>query len=196
MEKLIVLIDSDSVLTDLASRWCEVYNERYDDNLEVAIFRDWLEIEKYVKPECGAKVFELMKEPGMFASLKPLPGAVETLEQMVQNPKLDCYILTSYSGHHEIAHGKLLYFAEHFPFLEPDRIILCKPKHLVVGHVLIDDCIDNLKQWSAFQSSNDMHDHHTIMVSVAESAIEHQNRVDAIVPSIVDAATYIESILL
>jgi len=196
MDKLIIHFDSDGVLTALAPEWRAMYNKRYHDNLPVSVFRDWTDIEKLVKPECGERVFDLMKEPGMFARLQPLPGAVECLKRLNANPKLDCYILTSYSGHPEIAHGKMVYFAKYFPFFDPQKIVLCHPKHLMFGHVLVDDSIDNLKDWSAFQSSNDLHDHHTIMVSQAPNAQEHQNRVDAVVPSVVDAANYIENILL
>ena len=195
MEKLIIHFDSDGVLTNLAQRWREIYNDRYDDNLGIEVFRDWVDIARAVKPECGKKVFDLMKEPGMFASLEPLPGAVETLERLNANPALDCHILTSYSGHPEIAHGKMVYFKKHFPFFDQEKIILCHPKYLVVGHVLVDDSFDNLKEWSAFQSHNDMHDHHTIMVSQAPNALDYQNKVDAVVSSVSDAATYIESIL-
>ena len=196
MEKLIVHLDSDGPLTDLSTSWCANYNKKYNDNLPVSAFRDWVDIENLVKPECGEKVFDLMKEPGMFARLQPMPGAVECLKRLNANPKLDCYILTSYSGNPEIAHGKLVYFAKHFPFFDPQKIVLCHPKFLAFGHVLVDDSLDNLKEWSAFQSANDLHDHHTIMVSQAPNAQEHQNRVDAVVSSITDAAAYIENILL
>ena len=122
MEKLIVHLDSDGPLTDLSTSWCANYNKKYNDNLPVSAFRDWVDIENLVKPECGEKVFDLMKEPGMFARLQPMPGAVECLKRLNANPKLDCYILTSYSGNPEIAHGKLVYFAKHFPFFDPQKI--------------------------------------------------------------------------
>ena len=196
MEKLIVHLDSDGCITNLAEKWATQYNSKYQDNLPTAAFRDWQDIERLVKPECGSAVFDLMKARGMFASLEPLPGAVECVERLYNNPRVDLYILTSYSGHSEIAHGKMVYFAKHFPFLDPEKIILCKPKHLVFGHVLVDDCFDNLRDWSAFQSNNALHDHHTILISQAPDSLEKQNRVDAVVPTITDAVQYIENILL
>jgi 5'-nucleotidase len=197
MRKQIVHIDSDGCVTNIIENWVNVYNKKYGDNLPVSAFAGGPEVdlETIVKPECGSKIYDFLSEPGFFEQLTPLPGAVEAMKRLCNNPALDCYVLTNYSGDAEPAKGKVLYFKKHFPFLDPDRIILCKPKHLVFGHILIDDSVKNLYEWSAFQSGNDLHDHHTILIDSAGTYMEN-NRVDATVSCIADAVTYIENILL
>lgn len=193
MEKLIVLVDSDGVISNLAQHWADVYNELYDDNLPVDAFIGFKDVHEQAK--CGKGIYDIIKRPGFFDKLQPLPGAVESLNRLSTNPKLDCYILTDYSGNAAIAHGKMESLPRCFPFFDPKRVILCKPKFLVYGNVLVDDSLENLLNWSAFQSHNALHDHHTLFISRSAEAEQH-NRVDAILPSIKEAADYIENILL
>jgi 5'(3')-deoxyribonucleotidase len=193
MDKIIVLLDSDGVIMDLASAWCKAYNEQYQDNVSVEAFIGYKDLEKQVK--CGNAVFDIIKQPGFFNKLQPAPDAVESLERLAINPKLDCYILTAFSGNAEIAYGKMQSLPRVFPFFDPEKIILCKPKFLVYGNVLVDDSFENLINWSAFQSNNALHDHHTLFISQDASA-DKRNKVDAVIPSITEAAEYIENILL
>ena len=60
-----LLIDMDSVICDLMTDWHNQYNKDYCDSLSVEKLKCW-ESEKYVKPECGTKIYDYLDQPGLF----------------------------------------------------------------------------------------------------------------------------------
>lgn len=141
-----MLLDSDGVLADLATHWTNTYNKLWDDTLSVEQFAGtWNGLEKQVKPECGEQVYDIIKQPGFFQGISPLPGAIEAFRRLVENPGLDCYVVTAYSGSPEAAKGKLEWYEAHAPFFDPKNILLCKPKQLVYGDFMVDDSPKNLR---------------------------------------------------
>lgn len=150
--KQILLFDSDCVLADFANYWVNRYNELYDDDISVEDFNaEWGSPPKVVKPEVGTDVYEIPKEPGFFEKLDPMPGAIEYFEKFCSDSRFDCYIVTAFSGHSEIAKGKMIWFEKVLPFFDAEKVILTKQKQLVHGDVLIDDSIENLIKWDEFQ---------------------------------------------
>jgi 5'(3')-deoxyribonucleotidase len=78
-----IAVDVDCVCCDLMPAWLEAYNRTYDDALMPAQVTDW-DITKFVKPACGARVYELLT-PELWYKAKPIAGAligVETLRQL------------------------------------------------------------------------------------------------------------------
>jgi len=199
MEKKIILIDSDGVLANLAQHWVDVYNKAYDDTLTAdELTATWDGLDKYVKPECGEKIYDFLKEPGFFQDCKPYDGAVETLEKMIADPKLECFIVTAYSGDAESAKGKVLFFKEYFPFLDTENIILCNPKQLVYGDVLIEDSYKKLCDWTGASYRQQL-DTKPISLMIAQP--HNQEFADASeitmrVPNLADAYEYIKSFVL
>ena len=193
MEKKIVLIDSDGVIADLSAQWCQVYNKRYNDTLTPEQFTaTWDGMAKVVKPECGEKVYDLMKEPGFFQGCLPYDGAVHTLQEMVEDTRLDCYIVTAYSGNGEAAKGKIDFYEKHCPFFDTERVLLCKPKFLVQGDILIDDSYKNIKKWV-------LENHNGVGLMVAQGHNEeHEDKaeVNARVANLADAYEYIKAVVL
>lgn len=150
MEKTILLLDSDGVMCDISKEWCKRYNEKYGDNLTVEQFHGtWSGMEKVVKPECGVKVYDIIKEPGFFENLNPLEGAIEGLELLCKQNDIEPYILTAFSGHENIAYGKMKWYKKHCPFFNcDDNMILTHAKSLVHGDILVDDSVKNLTYWA------------------------------------------------
>ena len=153
MTKPIILVDSDQVLAQFVKKWLDTYNERYDDNLTEEEFAGTFGgVHEVVKPEVGKKIYDLMKEPGFFADLDIVPGAQKAIEKLMEVAEV--YIVTAYSADGESAKGKVQWFEKHFPkIVEEERLILCKPKFLVYGDVLIDDSMENLEDWQTFMEA-------------------------------------------
>jgi len=151
MKQFRLLVDSDSVVVDLVTPWCEEYNKLYSDNLTPETFgKDFGGIDKIVKPECGEKVYDIFKQEGFFESLKPFDGAIEGLEEL--NKYHDLYIVTAYSGTPNSAKGKVTWYQNNCSFLDLDKsIILARDKFLLRGDVMIDDSLKNLKLFSEEQ---------------------------------------------
>lgn len=156
----IILLDMDGVIVDMAKNWRNVYNERYNDNISAEEFGSFYGgLHELVKPECGEKIYDLLKEPGFFERLDPMPGAVDGVQLLVDSGN-DVVLVTSASGDAEISRGKIIWVEKNLPFLDPKTaMVMTRRKELVYGDVLVDDSVENLVDWASFPSrrlSNDL----------------------------------------
>ncbi|MDI3327229.1 MAG: 5'(3')-deoxyribonucleotidase [Alicyclobacillaceae bacterium] len=135
-----LLIDMDSVIVDLMSAWCKRYNDDWNDNLTPADILTW-EWEKYVKPECGRKIYQYLDEPDMFLNLEPLPHAIEVLERLSRH--FEILIVTS-SRRGAMAQ-KDEWVSRHLPFIGRRNLIFAHRKDKVCGDLLFDDAPHNLE---------------------------------------------------
>lgn len=138
-----LLIDMDSVICDLMTEWHRRYNEDYDDTLSVEDLECW-QSEKYVKEECGKKIYEYLDQSGLFISLEPLPNAIEVLERL--SKKHEILIVTSSRTYAYTEKEK--WVEKHLPFIGAHNLIFTHRKEMVVGDVLFDDAPHNLIAFS------------------------------------------------
>lgn len=135
-----IIVDLDSVVVDLMSKWLRTYNARWVDDLTMDRITDW-DTSKFVRPECGKRVFDILAEPGFYTDLDPIPAALEALEYL--RGYAEIHIATHAVNNIGIAHDKLTWLAKYMPaqvgniFLGPDKAVLS-------GDVLIDDGPHNL----------------------------------------------------
>ena len=139
MNRPVILVDMDSVIVDLMSEWHRRYNEDYGDDLTVDRLLTW-ETERYVKPECGLKIYDYLDEPGLFLNLRPLPGAIESLRRL--HERFDIVIVTS-SRMNAYAE-KEQWVERHLPFIGRKNLIFAHRKELIRGEMLFDDAPHNL----------------------------------------------------
>jgi 5'(3')-deoxyribonucleotidase len=71
----IIALDIDDVILDLMPQWLSKYNDDYGDKLSPKDIADW-SIDLFVKPECGKKIYDYIKEPYVFLESKPIDGAL------------------------------------------------------------------------------------------------------------------------
>ena len=74
--KEIIAVDVDDVTLDLVGTWLQKYNKDYKDNLTKNQILEW-NVQKFVKPECGAKIFDYIENPKIYGDMPPLKGAIE-----------------------------------------------------------------------------------------------------------------------
>nr|WP_263326346.1 5'(3')-deoxyribonucleotidase [Neobacillus sp. Marseille-Q6967] len=139
-----LLIDMDSVICDLMSEWHQRYNQDYNDTLTVERLKCW-NSDRYVKPECGMKIYDYLKEPGLFLGLRPLPHAIEVLERL--HVKYDILIVTSSITTAFVE--KEQWVEQHLPFLGKRNLIFSHRKDMVVGDLLFDDAPHNLLDFTS-----------------------------------------------
>ncbi|RBW67677.1 5' nucleotidase, NT5C type [Bacillus taeanensis] len=137
-------IDMDSVICDLMSDWHKRYNSDYDDDLSFEKLKCW-NSEKYVKPECGMKIYDYLNEPGLFLHLNPLPNALEVLERL--HHKYDLLIVTSSVS--TAFREKERWIEKHLPFIGKRNLIFSHRKNMICGDLLFDDAPHNLREFSA-----------------------------------------------
>lgn len=140
-----ILLDMDSVICDLMTDWHRRYNEDYQDTLTVEKLKCW-KSENYVKPECGLKIYDYLREPGLFLHLKALPHAIEVIERLSQQHEIMIVTSSVSTAFTE----KEMWVEEHLHFIGKENIIFTHKKDKVCGDLLFDDAPHNLE---AFQST-------------------------------------------
>lgn len=128
-------IDMDSVLNNLDEIWIlDLYNKEYGDNLKYEDMICW-DVEKYVKPECGKKIYDFLLRPSFFFNLNPKPDSQRVTEKLSQ--RYDIYIVTAY--HPKTVVDKVAWIEKYYPHINPKKIIFCNNKGLIHTDYLIDD---------------------------------------------------------
>lgn len=133
--KKVLCIDMDSVIVDLMTEWYKRYNHDYNDNLSIERVSDW-DATKYVKKECGERIYEYLKQSGIFYDLKPLPFAIEVMERL--SNRFELLIVTSPPSKYAYKE-KEDWIIKHMPFIKREAIIFTHRKELIDGDLLFDD---------------------------------------------------------
>lgn len=142
-----ILLDMDEVLAQLIPNWAEIYNKQYGDILTPSDFTKW-DTSKIVKPECGMKMYELLKTEGIFRYLKPHDYAQEFVQNLIHHqfdvvivsdsPKGDAFCSNTPTLGNP-ADDKRMWLKEYFPMIPEKNIFFGSQKFRVRGDILIDD---------------------------------------------------------
>lgn len=134
-----ILVDMDGVLADFEGMFLARWRERHPSAPWVApearrAFPLALDYPEDLRPLCDA----IIQEDGYCRSLRPLPGAVQAVHDMLAEG-LDVRICTAPLGNPSSAAEKLAWANEHLGTPFKKRVIIAKDKTLVRGEMLIDD---------------------------------------------------------
>lgn len=140
----VILCDLDSILADIMTPWLDSYNRDYQDTLTVDRIPSW-DFHNVVKPECGTKIYDYLREPGFFENLKPLPGAVEAVSAL-RSAGHDFLVLTAGADVEDAATQKVRWCRRYLD-LSPKQVIVTPRKELVRGDVLIDDSPEQIRRY-------------------------------------------------
>lgn len=135
--------DLDSCLNNLDEYWLKVYNEDYNDCLTPEDLLTW-DTYKYVKPECGKKIYDYIMQPGFFMKLKPKPHTQRVTEWISNyvNP----YIVTAYSPCTCV--DKAEWVKQNFPWIPQRNIMFVNDKGKVLLDYLVDDGPHNVEAFT------------------------------------------------
>lgn len=132
----------DCVLNNLNEEWIKRYNKMYCDKLTLEDIKCW-DMDKYVKPECGRAIYDILMDISMFRDLIPIEGSIEYTEKLSQEH--DLYIITA--THHSNVAAKVEWLQEYFPHISVKNFITCYDKSLVNVDLLIDDGGHNIESF-------------------------------------------------
>lgn len=144
---MIIGCDVDEVCASLIPVWLRRYNERWGDNLVPDDITDW-DIRLFVKPECGARIFDILHEPDLYDEVRPIAGALDAIRELRALGHRVVFVTSCVRGGMD---HKLEWLIRH-RFL-PDQkshadFIACVDKHLVGGlELLIDDRVEHVEQF-------------------------------------------------
>lgn len=136
-----LLVDLDSVTADIQAKWLSMYNELYQDSLRVNDIKSW-NMELYVKPECGKKIYDLLNIDGFFRDLPVIEGAKEYLKKLHDQGFDIVFVSTSSINGYK---DKAEWVDQHFPFISSKNLILTARKDCTKGDILYDDAPHNLE---------------------------------------------------
>lgn len=140
MNKIKIGIDLDSVLSDLLPYWLNFYNNDFNDNLKVENITAW-ETDKFVKSECGKKIFDYILQPNFFLNVPVLQGSQDAVKWLSTFDNVELYVVTAY--HPYVCKDKADWLAKYFPEINQKNIIFINDKSLVDVDYLIDDSPTN-----------------------------------------------------
>lgn len=149
-----ILFDMDGVIFDLLTPWLDWINNDYD--IQSRLFMDGRRVNGEslnFKPEhvtqwdvakslglTNEEAYRFFKNPFMYRSIKPIEGAIESLEYLCE-AGLPLKICTAGIEHVQPRIEKI---KEYMPWWPVRDIVFTKDKASVRGRVLIDDKIQNL----------------------------------------------------
>ena len=142
MQRLL-LVDMDGVLC--------AYNEKLIDagvvRPEQLTSERWKDSE--LSPEHKEKIRNMISSPGFFADLKPIEGAISSLQALLISD-WNVYLCSRPPKSRYAWNEKYEWVLRHCPFLS-ERLILTTSKSVIRGDVFIDDSLQALKEWCGQQ---------------------------------------------
>lgn len=140
--QLTILIDMDDTIENLCEEWVKYLNEKYGTDVKHSDIKDW-DMTKAFPTLDDKSIYSPLIEPELWKRIKPLPGAVDKVGQLI-NDGHRVVIVTS-SNPDTVSHKLNLVLFKYFPFLTYHDVIISSQKQLVNGDILIDDYPPNLE---------------------------------------------------
>lgn len=159
MAKPVLLFDLDGICCNLMKKWLAAYNRDYNDKLTENDIVEW-EWHRFVKPECGKRIYHYLNRPGFFADLEPIEGCIESLRRLEKV----CELVVVTASPKEAAGDKMRWVQRHLPMVMKGNIVVTYRKDLVRGDFMFDDAPKNLRNHPAtrimldYPYNRDFHD--------------------------------------
>lgn len=135
-----ILIDQDDVMADFNGYFVEVYRQRHPDMFYVPAdqVKEFKLTQNYPEDLRGL-VEDICREPGFFANLPPMEGALEAILELSKTPN-EIFICTApYLANPTCTDDKLYWIGKHLGKGWKNRTIITSDKTVVQGDMLIDD---------------------------------------------------------
>lgn len=142
MKKLTILIDMDDTLENLCDVWIEYLNERYGLHVSKNDVNDWDMTLAFPMLLCR-EIYEPLFEVNMWNRVKPLPGAVRYVNQLIKDGHKVVIVTASHQNSVGIKLNHVLF--KYFPIFTYKDVIITTQKQLINGDILIDDAPHNLE---------------------------------------------------
>lgn len=139
-----IVLDMDEVITDTLTPWIKQYNEDWNDKLTISQITEW-NLHTAVKPECGHKIYNYLNNEGFFYNLKPLPGAVDGFNKLLESGH-DVVVATAVPRGSKFSYNeKLEWFSKHIPQWDQKGFMSVHKKDWLRGDIMFDDGHHNLR---------------------------------------------------
>jgi 5'-nucleotidase len=138
-----IAVDMDNVIVDIESQYIEWYRRKFG----VVVPREQLVGKPETKgfPDSDA-VYNFLYTPTFFRTAKPLPGALEAVQQLMAS--FHVYIVSAAMEFPQSLPEKYEWLQEHLPAISWRNIIFCGDKRIINTDYMIDDHVKNLDTFS------------------------------------------------
>jgi len=140
---MILGIDVDSVIADLSPAWFGRYNKDYNDNLTNDRITEWA-TEKFVKPECGIKIYDYLTDPTLYDDVEPIQDSLYFINLLREKGHRIVFITMTPI---ETPGVKFNWLVKH-GYLKKDEkhnYVECRDKSLINVDILLDDRFDTIR---------------------------------------------------
>ena len=129
----------DGVITDFEARLQQVWDEKHPDQPMNFLGRKTFYAGSDEDTSIGEQVQKIIHEPGFFAALEPIEGALEAMYTMIDDGH-DVFIVTSAGiSYPSAASEKYLWVEQHLHKSFLAHLIITPSKFTIEGDILIDD---------------------------------------------------------
>ena len=139
----IFAVDVDDVVFDLIGTWLKLYNQDWNDHLMPQDITDW-NIDKFVKPECGKKIYDYLDDLNLYKLVKPIPDALWG----VSNLRIMGFRVVFVTSTNIAQNGRKLMRLQEDCFLPKERhskdYVEATDKSLILADYLLDDKPENV----------------------------------------------------
>ena len=141
MTKFTILVDFDDTLNNFLDVWVEYLNETHGTTVKKEDVKEW-NITKAFPSIKVQDIFSPLRTEEFWKRVKPLPGAVEYLEKLINDGHNVCIVTASQPETVAVKLNEVLF--KYFPYLSYKNVIIAYQKNLVNGQIIIDDSVDNI----------------------------------------------------
>lgn len=138
---MVILTDMDDTMEDLLTPWMAALAERWGVSKPREEVDRW-DIPSLLPELTPEQIYAPLESEELWTSVRPLPGAAETLERLAGEGH-QIYVVTASSFQTAQFKAKHV-LIPYFPFIPIDHVIVASKKQMVRGDVLIDDGPHNL----------------------------------------------------
>ena len=133
---MIILVDMDDVMEQLAKGWVDYLNEKYCLNKSIDDVNDW-DISKAFPELTYDEVYAAELDDAIWDYVEPMPGAAEGIRKLIDDGH-DVFVVTA-TIYQTLRSKMEKVLFRYFPYLDWDSVIVTSNKYLIKGDVLIDD---------------------------------------------------------
>jgi 5'(3')-deoxyribonucleotidase len=146
MTEYTIALDVDGVLANLVDAFLYKYNLASGDNLTADKITAW-DVSQFVMPEYASSAFSFFGTPNIYNIVKPYPMAAEIVQKLRTLPTRFrlVFVTTPFKG---TEGRKLKWLADNNMLYDSSDYMEVHDKSLVRAHVLLDDGLHNLFQFS------------------------------------------------
>lgn len=150
----VILVDIDGVVADTHTSWLDMYNKEWDDYLQVSDITEW-SLHKFVKPECGRKIYNYLERPDFYESVLMIKDALLGVLTLRENKHRVIFVSAGFYPSKIEWLGRNGFLSESFPYKKDFGaataldVVLCNDKYLIKGDYLIDDRPENVIRFNA-----------------------------------------------